>query len=287
MLGETDPGHPALDGQPAIGVDGRLAIAGKQGVQVGIDNLGSHPSNIRNRLSVACRKDTMATGQCAGLFLYLSRMKPNRLAAIACSALALLCPAACTDDEPARLADRLLNLQDEVFSSTMMDKEDAARLASGAPYREKLQPAELKRIKTRAPEIEPLLLAAFTNHAPEDLRPACALVLLGSTRAIPLIVGRLASFHRMWGWEGPNYLLPSTYLEDVQYPWQLGYLALLEKLAGKPLARLFPETTRQELAEHARLFSQLPNRPVDDNSEALERHGYGAWLSGKINEPAK
>lgn len=189
------------------------------------------------------------------------------------------------DGELVRLAARLLDVPEDTAFAAPQD--DPQRLVSGPLYTNPPSAADLRIMRKRIAELEPLVLAAFSNRHPTDLRPALALVLLGSDWVVPLLVARLLTFSRLYGWEGPDYRRPATYLKDGQYPWQSAWLALLTRQQGRRLKRLFPAAALADLAGKAARFAALPDKPVDEEQVDLETLGYAAWLWKKLNQPEK
>lgn len=99
---------------------------------------------------------------------------------------------------------------------------------------------------------------------------------LGYSRAVEPIGAELLRTSRMWGWEGPNYELLDSYLEQAQYPFQAYYWACLKALLKKNPAESISQAQYREIEKSLSIFlekyAQETFLPSDSTFETLAWH---------------
>ena len=93
-----------------------------------------------------------------------------------------------------------------------------------------------------------------------------------ASKVIPLLRQHLLMPQRTYGWEGPDYSKPESYLFDEQYQYSMAYLQAIEDISGKPIhqaVNLIPAEI-EGLDKYAR------------NSESEYCH-WAIWLKNKLH----
>ena len=92
------------------------------------------------------------------------------------------------------------------------------------------------------------------------------------SKVVPLLRHHLLTPQRTYGWEGPDYSKPESYLLDEQYQYSMAYLQAIEDISGKPIHQAVNLTPSEieVLDTHAR------------NSESEYCH-WAIWLKNKLH----
>jgi hypothetical protein len=76
---------------------------------------------------------------------------------------------------------------------------------------------------------------------------------------------------RCYGWEGPDYTDPESYLMDDQYPYSTEYVDAIESLTGKPISLSLALAPRE--VEDIRMWTERPES---------EYYHWAVWMRRKI-----
>ncbi len=173
------------------------------------------------------------------------------------------------------LKTKILNnevLRTDVFSEPF----DSAGNWTGEAVQDSLI---LLHIRDKKDSLETFILDLFKNNG-MDLSQKMALAhlaaYLGYEKALEPIWEELIGTFRIYGWEGPNYDLIDSYLEDVQYPFQQYYWACLSALLKKNPAKSLKNNHYQRLEKSLTTFldkyAQETFLPTDSTFDLLAWH---------------
>lgn len=96
--------------------------------------------------------------------------------------------------------------------------------------------------------------------------------------AVPKLKDKLLHCDRFYGWEGPDYSKIESYLiDDIQYCYQMAYIAAIEYISSKPLAEAVT-LTDAELQE----LSRKANHCSTTEADSIETYCAARWLMGKV-----
>ena len=88
---------------------------------------------------------------------------------------------------------------------------------------------------------------------------------------LPALRAQLLEPRACYGWEGPDYSVPESYLADMQYPYSIEYLRAIEQITGKPVGKTVILST-----EERKTIDQLTENPDS------EYHHWAIWLQRKL-----
>ncbi len=99
---------------------------------------------------------------------------------------------------------------------------------------------------------------------------------LKMTELLPLLRERFFMPRRCYGWEGPDYSNPESYLLDCQYPYSMAYLTAIENVTARSISQAVIPTPEERalLAGHAA------------NPES-EFYHWALWMQRKLQPPPK
>ena len=93
----------------------------------------------------------------------------------------------------------------------------------------------------------------------------------GIKELLPLLRSHFFTPKRCYGWEGPDYSNPESYLLDEQYMYSLTYLEAIQKIAGKSIN----EAMRPDAQESALIVRHA-------RDERSEFHHGAIWMMRKL-----
>lgn len=98
--------------------------------------------------------------------------------------------------------------------------------------------------------------------------------------SLPYLRNGLLAERSFYGWEGPDYTQEQAWLQDQQYPRQMGYITAIEAITGKPIdqAIVLDKTERENLIKEASIDD------IDWRTNALsyERTMCAKWMLQKL-----
>ena len=141
------------------------------------------------------------------------------------------------------------------------------------PYEERVSdaftPAELDTLSRHLPSLQSMIETGLGLH--DSVWGAKLAGHFRLDKTLPLLRSRFLTPRRCYGWEGPDYSKPESYLMDGQYQYSITYLEAIEAITGKTI------TTAINLTQAE---SEEIEKYAGDGSSQF--HHWALWMQKKL-----
>ena len=163
-------------------------------------------------------------------------------------------------DEPALVAEAFSKAAAYIYYSSFEVE----------PVERAFSPKELKILDEHLEPLNRMIRDALGRQ--HSVGGAALTAYFGIEANLDLLRWQLLNPGRTYGWEGPDYSLEESYLDDGQYVYHSQYLKAIETLTGKPVAETIhlDEREREEILR----LTRIPD---------AESHYWAIWISRKLN----